>query len=98
MFNTKDLQKLERYLSSMDEYLNLIIDEYEHELVKGSTINLSKQKRVGDFIGDYKESYFRYEFIHAYYNAYDVLISTLAGKKLIIEEEKPITKPLKSDM
>jgi len=59
-------------LSEMEDYLNKIVDEWEHKeitaLPKDKFIQLDDLNALSDLIKDYKGSKFRTEFIHKYYH------------------------------
>ncbi|UAA39195.1 hypothetical protein KIH87_02190 [Paraneptunicella aestuarii] len=61
-------------LNSMEEYLNSIVDEYEHKQLTiesdpQGTINTQNLNKLQDLIGNYRGSIFRTEFVHTYYSS-----------------------------
>jgi hypothetical protein len=67
-----DAKALTDRLDSMEEYLNTIIDEYEHSSVKvvkkpANCYFLEEFEKLSDLVGEYRTSDFRTEFVHKYY-------------------------------
>jgi hypothetical protein len=59
-------------LDSMEEYLNTIIDEYEHSTVTPveeprDCYAVDSFENLSDLLGNYKTSIFRRQFVHPYY-------------------------------
>ncbi len=69
-----DADSLIARLDSMEEYLNRIIDEYEHSIIQpvkspANSYFLGHFSKLSDFLGTYKTSTFRKEFVHTYYSS-----------------------------
>jgi hypothetical protein len=82
----KDHPTLQANLDRMEGYLNHIIDEFEHTapvpIGTPPRFSLMSIPVIADYLGEYKQSRFRNEFIKPYYEALDMLRSELlyAGK------------------
>ena len=61
-------------IDKMEEYLNQIVDEYEHTTIQvesdsqGKLLTINYPK-LHDLVGNYRGSEFRTEFVHAYYSS-----------------------------
>ena len=68
-------------ISSMEEYLNSLIDEWEHVNApfEGSPAkaNIEELPSFADLVGDYRKSKFRPAFVHSYYQAVDAIRRSL---------------------
>ena len=69
-------------VDSMEEYLNRIVDEYEHTLTSESlevpaTFHIRRFPELHDLLGAYKTSKFRGEFVHRYYASLDAIRNDL---------------------
>jgi hypothetical protein len=77
----RDGQTVFSLISSMEEYLNQIVDEWEHLHVQFAgqppAISIQDIPRFKDLIGYYRASRFRTEFVHAYYSALELIRSSL---------------------
>lgn len=73
--------ELQMNIDKMEEYLNLIINEFEHNAPaqSGSPLKFSLKDlpEIADYLGPYKGSKFRTEFIKPYYEGLDILRSEL---------------------
>ena len=74
-----------RLVSSMEEYLNGLVDEWEHLNVpftgQPRAVAVEQLARFADFIGPYRTSRFRPKFVHAYYEAVELLRASLADAR-----------------
>lgn len=72
-------------VSSMEEYLNELVDEWEHSNVpftgQPSSVDVQGLPRFNDFIGDYRSSCFRPQFVHSYYGAIERIRGSLVTAK-----------------
>ncbi len=72
-------------VSSMEEYLNQIVHEWEHlqnEFVGSpAAASVHEMPRFQDLIGHYRASRFRPEFVHAYYKALELTRDSLVFTK-----------------
>ncbi len=61
-------ENLTSNIEAMAKYLNQLIDEYEHKFPKLSnkSLSMSDLKWLNDFIGRYRKSEFRKQFVHTY--------------------------------
>ncbi|QPZ89686.1 hypothetical protein [Thioclava electrotropha] len=68
-------------VSQMEAYLNTMVDEWEHNSVKfddhTSKVDIAEFPKLADFLGEYKSSQFRKEFVHKYYSAADYMRADL---------------------
>jgi hypothetical protein len=73
-------------VNSMEEYLNRIIDEYEHNIISESpdvpgTVSVNDFVMLADLLGGYKTSVFRIDFVHKYYASLDIIRNDLSRLK-----------------
>jgi hypothetical protein len=72
-------------VSMMEEYLNELIDEWEHLSIEFDgeppTADIRKLPKMRDLIGPYKESRFRTQFVHTYYGAIERIRGSLVTSK-----------------
>lgn len=73
--------ELQANIDKMEEYLNSIINEFEHgapvQSGRPASFSLQDLPKAADYLGEYKGSKFRTEFIKPYYLGLDILRSEL---------------------
>jgi hypothetical protein len=67
-----DADQVIKRLDMMEEYLNGLIDEYEHSTAEPAAdpvdcFSVASFPRLSDLLGSYKTSDFRTQFVHTYY-------------------------------
>jgi hypothetical protein len=84
-------------VSSMEEYLNQIVNEWEHHhiqfLGRTGTASIQDIPRFQDLIGQYRGSRFRTEFVHAYYAALELARSSLVITKAATWKKRVLRRP-----
>jgi hypothetical protein len=72
-------------VSSMEEYLNEMVDEWEQLNVQftgePASVDTKSLRWFNDFIGDYRTSEFRPKFVHSYYAAIERIRASLVTAK-----------------
>jgi hypothetical protein len=81
----KDGPKTFSLVSSMEEYLNELVDEWEHLNVQftgePASVDTKSLRWFNDFTGDYRASEFRPKFVHSYYAAIERIRASLVTAK-----------------
>jgi hypothetical protein len=77
-----------RGVRAMEEYLNGMIDEWEHVHAKFDgdppTAKTSTIPKFGDLLGDYRTSQFRPLFVHSYYETIEKIRASMSGRKALL--------------
>lgn len=83
-------------ITIMEEYLNSIVDEWEHVSIKTNkitkSINTCQLPKLNDMIGTYRTSEFRTKFVHPYYESVESIRASLTNGKA--KRWKLVTRPL----
>jgi hypothetical protein len=84
-----DADQVIKRLDRMEEYLNSLVDEYEHSTATtvsdpADCLAVSSLACLSDILGPYKSSKFRTEFVHTYYANLESIREAFSSKKRIV--------------